>query len=290
MKKKILITGINGFLGSHLAKHLKSLFEIIGLSSSLDNLFRIESENFKIYASSEVSIEKLFRENDFYAVVHVATVYNSKSGLISDLLKSNVLLPVNLLEHCNKYGVNMFLNTDSFFNNPAYLYSYLPNYTLSKKHSLDWIKSLSKTSATRVVNMKVFHMYGENDAISKFVPFLIERIKNNEAYLDLTLGEQTRDFVYVNDVVGAFEVVLLSFKKLHSYQEFEVGTGNMNSIKTLATIIKRLTNSKTELRFGVLEYRDGEIMKSVANSIELKKLGWVCNYNLSEGLQTYINN
>ena len=211
MKKTILITGINGFLGSHLAKHLKSNFEVIGLEYSLENLHRIASENFKVYSTNDTILETIFKENEFYAVIHVATVYKRQYEPIFNLLNTNINLPVQLLELSGKYDVNLFLNTDSFFNNPSYSYSYLSDYTLSKKHALEWIKLLSSSSKCKVANMKVFHMFGEHDAPSKFIPFLIDKIKNNEPILDLSPGTQTRDFIYIKDVVTSFECILNSF-------------------------------------------------------------------------------
>ena len=95
---------------------------------------------------------------------------------MNKLLNTNILLPVNLLELSNKYNVRLFLNTDSFFNSSQNTYSYLSDYTLSKKHTLDWIKLISNSSFCKIINMKIFHMFGENDSPLKFVPFLIETI------------------------------------------------------------------------------------------------------------------
>jgi nucleoside-diphosphate-sugar epimerase len=288
LEKKILITGINGFLGSHLAKHLKSNFEVIGLEYSLENLHRIASENFKVYSTNDTVLETVFKENDFYAVIHVATIYRRQSEPIFDLLNTNINLPVQLLELSGKYNVNLFLNTDSFFNNPKYSYSYLSDYTLSKKHSLEWIKLLASSSSCKVVNMKVFHMFGENDAPGKFIPFLIDKIKSNEISLDLTPGTQTRDFIYVKDVVTAFECVLNSFSALKEYQEFEVGTGVSYTVKDLAILIKEITNSNTQLNFGGIPFRDGEIMESKVGNIELNRLGWKPKYSLINALNDFI--
>ncbi len=290
MKKKILITGINGFLGSHLAKHLKSNFEVIGLEYSLENLHRISPENFKVYSTNESPLEVVFKENDFYAVVHVATVYRRQDEPIFDLLNTNINLPVQLLELSGKYNVHLFLNTDSFFNNPKYSYSYLSDYTLSKKHSLEWIKLLSSSSVCKVVNMKVFHMFGENDAPGKFIPFLIDKIRNNEPTLDLTPGTQTRDFIYVKDVVCAFECVINSFSDLVTYQEFEIGSGVSYTVKELALLIKEITSSKTVLNFGGIPFRDGEIMESKVENFELNKLGWSPHYDFKLGINVLINN
>ena len=290
MKKTILITGINGFLGSHLAKHLKSNFEVIGLEYSLENLHRIASENFKVYSTNDTILDNIFIENDFYAVIHVATVYKRESEPIFDLLNTNINLPAQLLELSGKYKVNLFLNTDSFFNNPKYSYSYLSDYTLSKKHSLEWIKLLASSSSCKVVNMKVFHMFGENDAPGKFIPFIIKKIISNEPTLDLTPGNQTRDFIYVKDVVFAFEHVINFFIDLKGYQEFEIGTGKSYTIKDFVTAIKEVTNSKTVLNFGGLEYREGEIMKSEVESFKLRDIGWKPKFNLKESLRCYIKN
>ena len=290
MKKKILITGINGFLGSHLAKYLKSSFEVLGLEYSLNNLFRIKSENFKVYDVISKPLENIFIENEFYAVIHVATIYRRKLEPLKNLLKTNVLLPVNLLELSNKHGVSLFLNTDSFFNNSSYSYSYLSDYTLSKKHSVDWIKLLSNSSLCKIVNMKIFHMFGENDSPSKFIPYLIDKILRNEKSIDMTPGLQTRDFIYVNDVISAFETVLKNEEKLINYQEYEVGSGNSFSIKHLADLIKKISKSKTQLNFGAISYRKGEIMESVCNNKKLIELGWTSKFSLNEGLSKIIKN
>lgn len=288
MKKKLLITGINGFLGSHLAKHLKINFQIVGLEYSLENLNRIASENFRVYSTNDTILETVFKENNFYAVIHTATFYKRTNEPLFNLLNTNINLPVQLLELSVKYDVNLFLNTDSFFNNPSYSYSYLSDYTLSKKHSLEWIKLLSSSSKCKVANMKVFHMYGEYDAASKFIPFLIKKIKNNIPILDLTPGTQTRDFIYVKDVVTSFECILNSFSDLKEYQEFEVGSGVSCTVKELALIIKEITNSKTQLNFGGIPFREGEIMESKCNNYSLKELGWEAKMNIKDGLLTVI--
>ena len=290
MKKKILISGINGFLGSHLAKHLCSNFEIIGLEYSLSNLHRIQKDNYRVYSTENNSLESIFEENNLFAVIHVATVYRRNDEPILNLLNTNINLPIQLLELSNKNNIEVFLNTDSFFNNPKYSYSYLSDYTLSKKHSLEWIKLLAATSTCKVVNMKIFHMFGKEDSPSKFIPFIVDKIKSNETSLDLTPGNQTRDFIYVKDVVTAFECVVNSISKLNKYQEFDVGTGVSYTIKDLVLLIKDITTSKIQLNFGAIPYREGEIMDSKIESYKLNKLGWKPKYSLKKAVTDFIHN
>jgi CDP-paratose synthetase len=289
-KKKVLISGINGFLGSHLAKHLCTDFEIVGLEYSLANLHRIQKDNFKVYSTENNSLESVFEENNLFAIIHVATVYRRQNEPLLNLLNTNINLPVQLLELSNKNNVEIFLNTDSFFNNPKYSYSYLSDYTLSKKHSLEWIKLLAVTSTCKVVNMKIFHMFGKEDSPSKFIPFIVDKIKSNETSLDLTPGYQTRDFIYVKDVVTAFECVVNSVSKLYKYQEFDVGSGVSYTIKDLVLLIKDITTSKTQLNFGAIPYREGEIMDSKIESYTLNKLGWKPKYSLKKAVIDFIHN
>jgi nucleoside-diphosphate-sugar epimerase len=289
LKKKILITGINGFLGSHLAMGLKDSFEVIGLVNSINNVERIKEFSFKLYSFKKDEIESIFLENNFHAVLHTATVYKRENEPLMNLLRTNIVLPVQLLELCKKYKVPSFLNTDSFFNNKEYKYSYLSDYTLSKQQVLTWIKLLSVSTSCKVVNMKIFHMYGEHDSLNKFIPSITDMIKNNKSFLNMTPGEQTRDFIYVKDVVSAFDIVLNSVEKLKEYQEFEIGSGKSYTIKKLAELIKEITGSNTDLRFGALSYRDGEIMASQVNNFDLtNKYNWNPIYSLRKGFKTYL--
>ena len=283
MKKAILITGINGFLGSNLASGLKNYYEIIGIEKSLDNLHRISEENFRIY-SSENSLDEIFKDNTIFAIVHAATLYNRNDGEIEKLIETNITLPVKLYDLALIFKVKLFINTDSFFNSPKSKYSFLPEYTLSKKHVLDWLK-LRHNLACKLVSMKIFHMYGPNDTANKFVPMIIESLSNNVSFLDATLGEQTRDFIFIEDVVKAFNTVLDRFDDIpNKVTEYEVGTGVETSVKNFILEIKELTNSNTEIRFGALPYRNNEIMKSKANNNELEKLGWYPNFSINKGI------
>lgn len=285
--KTILISGINGFLGSHLAKALASKYNIIGLEYSLENLSRIEKCGFKMY-SSETDMERIFTENKIFTIIHAATVYRRDNTVsIDKLIKTNILLPINLYELADKHNCKLFVNTDTFFNDPASNYTYLPEYTLSKKNALEWLKVITKKC--KLVNMKLFHMYGSDDVPNKFIPQIISSLKNNLPILDVTLGEQTRDFIYIDDVVSAYQIVIQKYTELHeTHNLFQVGTNNSVSIKELLLIIKEITGSSTVLNFGAIPYRENEFMNSKADNSTLCALGWKPKYTLKDGLQESI--
>lgn len=287
MKKKILITGINGFLGSHLAKKLCEEYDIIGLVNNVKNVDRVKSYNFKIIESTEKNIIKLFIENSIFSIIHTATVYRVDKS-VEKLIKTNILLPLKLYELANRNGVSVFFNTDTFFNSKDIKHNYLSQYTLSKKNALEWLKTIQ--GECKLINMKLFHMYGSNDSPLKFTTNIFKNLINNLPKIDLTSGEQKRDFIYIDDVVKAYICVLNNFSfGNNKYFEFEVGTGKSISIKNFVETIKTTLGSTSILNFGGLENRENEIMDAVANNTELKKLGWNPEFNIEKGIQSILH-
>lgn len=133
-------------------------------------------------------------------------------------------------------------------------------------------------------------MYGPKDDSTKFIPFVIEKMLKNEKQIDLTKGEQKRDFIYVEDVVRAYLTLVKTIDKLDKkYYHIEVGTGKPTTIKDIVLLIKMLTNSDIKLNFGTLPYRKNELMYSSANIDFIKKLGWEPKVSLEEGLKETIS-
>jgi CDP-paratose synthetase len=280
--KTLLITGINGFLGSHLAKSLKNEYNIIGLEYNIDNLFRLIDEKFKIYSSID-NFEIIFEENKIFAIIHAATIYRREGEPLENLIQTNIILPVRLFELANKYKCRMFLNTDTFFNHPDYNYSYLQDYTLSKKQVLEWLKLIEQSC--KLINMKIFHMYGPDDAPTKFIPSIISRLNNRDPFIETTEGEQKRDFIFIDDVVSAFQCVInASQDSLLPYTEYQIGTGKSISLKEFILLAKKVSLSTSEINFGALPYRKSEIMLSEADISGLSKLNWKVKYTLKDGL------
>ena len=132
-------------------------------------------------------------------------------------------------------------------------------------------------------------MYGPGDTSKKFIPFVIQRMLSNEKNIDLTDGKQKRDFIYVDDVVDAYEMIIDRLCNAgKGFRQFEVGTGTAISIRELVESIKECTSSETDPNFGALPHRVGEIMHSEANIRELASLGWKPSTSLNQGLRKTI--
>lgn len=284
----ILITGINGFLGNRLALKLSQNFKVLGLEQNRNNLFRIAEANFKIYSISEDSLEGIFEDNKIDFIIHAATLYGHNKELSSNIIQTNILLPVRLIEIAQLYKVKAFLNIDSFFNSPENKSTYLSEYSLSKKHCIEWLIQLNYV--TKVINLKIFHMYGPGDNKNKFVAWIIEQLQQSKPIIDLTPGKQLRDFIYIDDVISAFETVLLNINFIENkFSSIDVGTGESISIEEFVKIAKTLINSPSKLKFGALQYRDNEIMFSKADISLLKKFNWEAKISVSQGVTNIIN-
>ncbi len=108
--------------------------------------------------------------------------------------------------------------------------------------------------------------------------------------IDLTKGDQQRDFVYYQDVLSAYLHVIKNLDQLKdAFNEFEIGSGQCFPVKEIVNTIKKLTNNTTtQLNFGKVPLRKNEPMKLVADIGKLSILGWCPKTSLEEGLQEMI--
>lgn len=294
MTKTILLTGATGFLGSHLLKALlnNTRYNLIIIKRSFSITKRIDEQindpRIKIYDIDEVELSDIFKENIINSIIHCATEYGRNDDSSYKVLNTNLMLPIKLLDLSIKNGVELFINTDSYFNKENMSYQYLLNYSLSKKSLNIWLKHFSKK--LKVINMVLEHIYGEDDSDSKFVSYLIRKIAiDKDKSIDLTYGDQKRDFIYIEDVVSAY-IKVLEYSELNQFRHktFEVGNGAAFSVKYFAEKIKDVSASKTILNFGKIPYREDEIMYSVADNIDLLNIGWKPLIDIETGLMQTI--
>lgn len=290
---KVLMTGATGFLGSHLAKGLlRENHEVVIIKRSSSDIFRIEEllPSTVSYDVDRCSISDIMREQAPNVVIHTATNYgrSSEDGMFSRVFRDNVIFPMELLE-CLPSD-SYFVNTDSYFNNGAfYPNDYLSSYRLSKKHFLETARHYAMHKGIYLINARLEHVYGPLDSLSKFTMYIIHKLIDNQSPIELTLGEQQRDFVFVEDVVSAYLTILRNFHELsHRYMEFQIGTGVTETIRHFVELSKKLTRSTSELQFGKLPYRENEILFSQADVQPLKNLGWKPRFSLAEGISAII--
>ncbi|WP_295673721.1 NAD(P)-dependent oxidoreductase, partial [uncultured Mucilaginibacter sp.] len=195
----------------------------------------------------------------------------------------NLVLPLKLLNAAIEAGVDLFINTDTVLD------KLLNPYALSKGQFSEWGQFFADQKKIHFLNLKLEHFYGPNDDPTKFTAHVINSCLNNTPELNLTLGEQQRDFVFIDDVVSAYVLLLDKHNTFEeNFVDIEIGSGIAITIKQFVETAHRLTASTTRLNFGAVPYRTGEAMYSKANTDKLESLGWQCQYDTETGINLII--
>lgn len=282
LPQRILLTGGTGFLGSHLSRRLvKEGQHLTLLKRSTSLLTRIGdiAPAVRMFNADTDNLEDVFRNGRFDAVVHCATNYGRGEIEPLPIIEANLSLPVKLLMLAQKHGVPVFVNTDTILDKG------IGGYSLSKRQFLEWLDAAS--DRTICLNVALEHFFGPGDDDSKFVSHVVQALAENRPVLELTPGEQQRDFIYIDDVVSAFWQII-GHAKLYpkGLQKFELGSGQKMTIRRFVELAKAVSgNSVTELRFGAIPYRKNETMDVKIDVSKIFNLGWNSRVSTEDGLR-----
>ncbi len=299
---KILITGGAGFIGSHISDRFMELGHDVVV---VDNLYSGKKENISKKArfyeagiTDSARLEEIFEREkpgivNHHAAQALVPVSVSKPQFDAQV---NILGTLNLLELSRKHGVKKFIYANSGgagYGEPVRLpmdeehsINPLSPYGISKhtaEHYLFLYKSLHNLPYVSLRYANVYgprqDPYGEGGVVAIFANKLLK----GEA--PSIFGTQTRDYVYVKDVVSA-NVLALENKKAEN-NAFNVGTGKATSTQEIFDRLNAITGAA--LKPVYVQARKGDLKTSVLDSSKLQKLGWNINYDLDKGLKETID-
>lgn len=287
MSKRVLLTGATGYLGSRLAQALlDDGHEVVALKRKASSLRRLDSILPKITMLDVDGIDLSVPFKDYGkidAVIHAATSYGRNGESAGQIVNANLHFPLRLMEAAIAANVPVFLNADTTLD------KFLNAYSLSKRQFAEWGQHFSRQKKIRFINLRLEHFYGAGDDDTKFTAHVIKSCLLNVPELKLTLGEQKRDFIHIDDVVAAYLLLLEKQDSLTDwFAEVDVGSGEAVTIRQFVETVHKLAESTTQLNFGALPYREGEIMFSQADTAALRELGWRCRETLEQGLKRVI--
>jgi UDP-glucose 4-epimerase len=297
---RILITGGAGFIGSNLARFLTMKDHKVRV---IDNLSTGKMENlneiiekidfFEVDITEEKSLERTFKDIDY--VIHLAAVTSVQKSLEEPDLtfKVNIEGTNNILKFSEKLKVRkiIFASSCAIYGNPKILpvpedseFSPLSPYAESKingeKLCFEFLKK-----GIDIVILRFFNVFGpKQDADSPYsgvISKFIKKILKGERPIIYGDGEQTRDFVYVDDVLSAVEKALLSKAVA---RVFNIGSGKRYSVNQIFEILKRISDFKEEPEYK--EERKGEVRHTLADISRARiELGWKPEISIEEGLK-----
>jgi nucleoside-diphosphate-sugar epimerase len=254
-------------------------------TSKLDRLRGLEASFDIGRCSSDAEVDAFVKSIHPEVVVHTACAYGRQGETSLQLFDANLRLGLVLLQ-----SLQQAEQTVSFINTGSALAQQVSTYALSKNQFSQWGTMLASQSSgqLRFINVKLQHMYGPGDDATKFTTHVLHACQRNEPQLKLTAGEQTRDFIYIDDVLSAYDTLIMQRNQLDNISSIDVGSGVAPTVRQFVETAHRLTGSRTELLFGVLPYRTNEAMHCLANLASMKQLGWAPAFNLTAGLNKTI--
>jgi CDP-paratose synthetase len=277
----IFITGASGYLGSQLVKKLSETHQCVSLVRKSSSHARLDNLNTELaYIDDRDSLERAFDKYRPDIVINTIALYGRKNESLSDLISANILVPSDLYALSNNYGCKAFFHTGTS------LPSDVSTYAATKNTFVELIKPVH-ISKMKFINIALEHFYGPEDDNSKFTTYVINSCSNNSD-LNLTNGLQQRDFIFIDDVVSAYQTLMNNLAKLHDFETIPLGSGIAPTVREFVETVHEVSQSQSALNFGVIPMRDKELMYSCAKTEKLQGMGWKANYSLRCGIERTI--
>ncbi|MDH5041006.1 GDP-mannose 4,6-dehydratase [Enterococcus faecalis] len=309
--KKLLITGGAGFIGSNLANFYSQQYQVFVIDDlSMGQVSNLQQTEQLVFIKGSVTDQQLLDEvlskHSFEYIFHLAAVASVASSVAQPLEthEVNFLSVLKILESIKKYQKKL---KRFVFASSAAVYGAEPTLPKTETSVICPLSpyAIDKFAAERYVlneyhlhgvptsAVRFFNVYGPNQnpssPYSGVLSILMDRyiqLEHGQAsqFQIFGDGQQTRDFIYIEDVLTALNLVATKSEALgHVYN---VGTEVAISLNQLIEEMNQLVGLSLPISYQ--KERDGDIKYSLSDSSALKRLGFSPVYSIQEGLQKYL--
>lgn len=296
-KRKFLITGATGFVGSCLVRKLvESGEEVHLLLRQQAKTWRIKDLISKVVIhESDLSnieeLKKIIKKINPTVIYHLAAngAYSSQND--PDLIiQTNFLGTWNLLKALMDIDYELFVNTGS---SSEYGFKQAPMretdmlepasyYAVTKAAQTMLCSYIAKSMKKPIITFRLFSVYGPYEEGTRLVPTLMKALLFHSE-MNLVNPTIARDMIYVDDVVEAY--LLIDQLQKFAGESFNICTGQQSSIKQLVETAVAVTGQQTTFNWGGMENRSWDTSIWVGDSSKTKKmLNWQPKTTLDKGL------
>jgi len=327
-KKKILVTGGAGFIGSHLVRLFVNKYpdyqivnlDVLTYAGNLANLKDIEDKPNYSFIKMDIvdgqAISDLFVKEQFTDVIHLAAESHVDRSISNptEFVMTNVIGTVNLLNAAKYIWKDNFegkrfyhVSTDEVYGSlgdtgmfeETTAYDPHSPYSASKASSDHFVRAYLDTFGLPTVISNCSNNYGSYQFPEKLLPLFINNIQNKKALPVYGKGENVRDWLWVEDHVRAIDLI---FHKAQTGTTYNIGGHNewtnIDLIKLLCKIMdKKLgrAEGESEKLITYVKDRAGHDLRYAIDSLKLQEdLGWTPSLQFEEGLEKtvdwYLNN
>lgn len=308
----ILITGGAGFIGSNLANELVKNNHIVIIDDlsmgKLSNFNDKDSMDIFIHSITDYEwLEKIFIEYKFDYIFHFAAVASVADSIERPLEthEINGNASIYILELIKKYQPDL---KRIIFASSAAIYGNLPElpkreessiapmtpYAIDKYSSESYFLTYGLSCGIKASATRFFNVFGENQnpssPYSGVISILMDRFQrqlNNEDVIFNCFGDgkQTRDFIYIKDVVSALILIAESLQSIG--EVYNVGYGSPISLFDIIKLMEEII--EVDLKIEYLPERLGDIKYSYCSNQKLNELGFRPKFGVRSGLERYIH-
>ncbi len=314
--KNIIVTGGSGFIGSNLVNYLikKNYFVInidkLAYSSNTYNKKKLSKKKYKFFKldiNNKPKLINLFKRYKPVCIFNLAAETHVDRSIDSpgQFIHSNILGVFNILEALKEYNKKykkiklVHISTDEVYgdiktNKSSEKYPYNPSspYSATKASADHLIKSYVRTYKVPVVISNCCNNYGPYQFPEKLIPKMISNIMANKPLPIYARGQNSREWIYVNDHC---EALLQIYKKGKIGESYNVGTNfNLRNIDLIKKLLKTFKNKGYKIGKNVkikfVKDRPGHDFRYALDSSKIKReIKWRSKTNILNGLEKTVD-